>query len=729
MAEETNTTATAAIELKPLTDWENEPTLSELKQNLSDADIDNQKHQLDVDRWLDNMAMEGAAKPKKISGRSSVAPKVIRKQAEWRYSSLADPFLSTSDLFNASPKTAGDSERAKQNSMVLNHQIEVYIDKVAFIDEYVRDAVDTGTVIVEVSWVSEEEEIEEEIPVYDYIPVDNPELAQQYMNLLQMRQTSQDLYNQYMNPGLDNAITLFAKTGQLVQAQQIGVTTQKRVVETKNHPMVEVCESANILIDPSCAGNLSKAQFIGRKHKSSLSKLKKDGKYRNLDQILISSASPLADPDYTDSPDISTFEFQDEPRKELVIHTYWGTWDIHNTGIVVPIVAAWVNDTFIRLEKNPFPFNRPPFAKSVYMPKRRSVYGEPDGELLEENQKIIGAVTRGMIDLMGRSANSQTGTQKGFLDSINKRKYARGDDYEFSAQGDPRHSVYQHAYPEIPQSAYNMITMQNTDAESLTGVKAFSSGINSQSLGDSVGGGRDAMDAASKRESGILKRLAAGIVEIGRMFISMNAEFLSEEETIRITDEQFVTVRRDDLAGNFDLSLNISTSEEDNARAQELAFMLQTTGPNGDPGEVRMIRAEIARLRKMPALAKRIEEYRPEPDPLAVKEAELKIVLLESQINKENMLAYKHQTEAEANGARGYKDKTQGDLNSAKRGTEGAKIRNMHSDSDNKDLDYLEKHSGVQHERDLEKQNQKAVNEVNTAVIKSELDKQDKNEE
>ena len=42
--------------------------------------------------------------------------------------------------------------------------------------------------------------------------------------------------------------------------------------------------------------------------------------------------------------------------------------------------------------------------------------------------------------------------------------------------------------------------MQNAEAEALTGIKAFSQGINSQSLGSVATGIKSAMDATSKRE-------------------------------------------------------------------------------------------------------------------------------------------------------------------------------------------------------------------------------------
>jgi len=716
---------TEVKEREKLTDWKNAPTLRELKQDLEDAEIDRASHQAKVNTWLDNLKTEGKARPVKVKGRSNVVPKVIRKQAEWRYSSLSAPFLTTPDIFNVSPITASDRLRAQQNALVLNNQFNRKIPKVAFIDAYVRDAVNEGTVFVEVGWISEEQEMVETEPVYQFIPI-APEHQQQafeeYSQLIQMKEADRDAYEQYMTPGQEKVLELFRQTGQLYTPQETGEIQQiSRIVEVKNQPTLEVCESANLIIDPSCNGDLSKVQFMGKRFKTSLSELKKDGRYKNLEHIMIEESNPLADPDFKESIDNKTFSFKDEPRKQIVAYTYWGNWDIHKTGIAVPIMATWVNNTLIRMEENPFPFKTHPFVGVAYMPIKGSVYGEPDGTLLEENQQIIGAVTRGMIDLMGKSANSQTGTKQGFLDAVNKRKFARGDDYEFNTQGDPRQAVYQHVYPEIPQSAYNMISMQNTDAESLTGVKAFTSGINSQALGNSVGGGRDAMDAASKREAGILLRLAEGIKDIGRKIIAMNAVFLSEEEVVRITNEKFITVRRDDLAGNFDLELTISTPEEDNKKAEELAFMLQTTGNNMDTGLRNMILSDIARLRKMPDMAKRIEEFKPEPDPMQQKEMELQITLLEAQIAKEQALTSKHNSEAQANMFRGAKDGSQADLNSAKTETESAKTRNLHSDSDKKDLEYIDKHSGISHQRDLEMQDRKAHNDASNTFIKASL--------
>ena len=323
---------------------------------------------------------------------------------------------------------------------------------------------------------------------------------------------------------------------------------------------------------------------------------------------------------------------------------------------------------------------------------------------------------------MGKSANGQTGIRKDMLDTTNMRKFKRGEDYEFNATVDPRQGFYSHVYPEIPQAAYNMITMQNAEAESLTGIKAFSSGISGDSLGKVATGVRGVLDATSKRELSILRRLAAGLIKIGHKIISMNAVFLSETETIRITDSEFIQIRRDDLAGEFDLQLAISTAEEDNRKAEELSFMLQTTGNNMDPLLHKMILSEIAKLRKMPALAERIIEFEPQPDPIAQAKAQLEIQLLQAQITKEQTAAEKNHAAAALDMARVGKESSQAGLNASKTSTEKAKVREITSNADKQDLDFIEQESGVKQERDLEQLHLKHSHAIAQARHGAEVD-------
>ena len=677
-----------------LTDWKNEPNVTDLKSDYDSASSAHSAQMSKINTWLNNLNVTGSAKPKKLPGRSSVQPMLIRKQAEWRYSALTEPFLSTDELFTVAPVTWEDRQAAIQNQLVLNYQFNIKIDKVRFIDDYVRTAVNEGTVIVRVGWREQTQKIKETVPVYAYYPAQTPDQVAAIQEALQLKLENPNAYHNLPDDIIASVDYSFENRDAYV-ARQEGTQEVEYDKIIVNQPTAEVVNSQNVVIDPTCNGDIKQAQFVIYSFETSKSDLEKDGRYKNLDKISASMSNPLNTPDHM-TEDQSGFNFKDEPRKKFIAYEYWGYWDINGDGKTVPIVATFVGNTMIRLEENPFPDKQIPFVIVPYLPVTRSIYGEPDGALLEDNQKIIGATTRAMIDILARSANGQTGIRKDMLDVTNRRKFDKGEDYEFNANVDPRQGVYMHTSPEIPQSAPLMIQYQNNEAESLTGVKSFSQGIASQALGDVATGIRGALDAASKRELGILRRLAQGIVDIGYKFVSMNAEFLSEEEVVRITNDDFVSVRRDELAGNFDLKLSISTAEADNQKAQELAFMLQTMG-NSLPFEMsQMVLSDIARLRNMPDLAKRIEKYQPQPDPLAQRKAELEIALLEAQIAETQSKAIENRASA------GYKATQAG---------------NVQSDTDLKNLDYIEQESGVKQARDVERIQAQAESQTQTKIV------------
>ena len=660
-------------DIREMVDWKNIPTLKDLKDNLTEATPSHNNHVSTVNEYISTL--RGELRAKIMEGRSKVQPKLVRKQGEWRYSALEEPFLSTNDMFKVSPVTYADVESARQNELILNKQFRVDIPKVKLINRLVRTAVNTGTVIIKLGWETEKDTVIEEVPVF------TKSLEETYEVLTQMVQAGQISEEESIQ---------ILESGQPIQIGVESVEIEKEVI---NRPVVQIRDSRNVIIDPSCEGDIDNAQFIIDKFTTDLSSLKKDGRYYNLDKIEEKNYATVDDTYYHDNDYKSdpSFRFTDKPRKKLVAYEYWGYWDIDDSGIVKPIVATWVGDTIIRLEENPFPDKKLPFVVIQYLPPdNETIYGDSDASLLKDNQDIIGAVSRATIDLIGRSANAQRGVRKDLLDPINRDKFNKGLDYEFNPVSNPKDAIVTSKLPEIPRSALEVIQLQNNEAEALTGVKAFTGGISGDALGSSVGGVRSALDATAKRELGILRRLSEGIKQVGRKIISMNAVWLADEEIIRITDSEFVNIKRSALAGNFDLSLEVSTAEMDNQKAGELSFMLQTTG-NTLPFDItKIILCKIADLRKLPDLSKMIQDYTPQPDPFVQEKNRLEIELLKAQINNENAKAQENIVDVQLKAA-----KTQAEL---------AKARLSGSKADEVDLNYLEQSSGLKQERALESQ-------------------------
>lgn len=173
-----------------------------------------------------------------------------------------------------------------------------------------------------------------------------------------------------------------------------------------------------------------------------------------------------------------------------------------------------------------------------------------------------------------------------------------------------------------------------------------------------------------------------------RKWMAYNSEFLEEEEVVRVTNDNYVPVRRDDLQGNIDIDITISTQEDNSARAQELGFLLQTLG-NTVPFELtQMVLAEIVGLSRMPDLEKRLKEFKPQADPMQEQLKQLELQKLQLELMK-------LQSEIKRNEARAGEDQIDVVLKQQKAAVEAAKARKLGSEADGLDLAFLMKNEGV----------------------------------
>lgn len=686
------------IEKKPLTNWKKEPKLNELKDILMESKNYHRDMMAKIEDWRNAMNATGKYAPKNIKGRSSVQPKLIRRQAEWRYSALTEPFLGSEKLFEVVPTTFEDAKGAAQNELLLNWQFRTKIDKINLIDNMVRAVVDEGTVIMRVGWENQTTTVMEAVPVFEYYPIESQveseeeymELIQELEQLLEFSISDPRTFDETVDEETKEGIRYFREEGVPVKAVIVDYVQEEVEKTLINQPTVDVLDPDDVYLDPTCKGVMNNAMFVVHAFETSKHELMKQaGFYKNLDKVNWEDTG--IEPDRL-SNEIQ-FKFKDKMKAKVTAYEYWGYHDINDDGLMVPIVATWVGDTLIRLEESPFPDGKLPFVVVPYLPVKRQLYGEPDAELLKENQTITGAVTRGMIDLLGRAANAQTGVPHGFLDLVNERRFKAGMDYMYNPTAGlhPSQAVYTHAMPEIPRSALEIINMQHQDAESYSGIKAFSTGISGSAYGQVAAGIRGALDATSKREMAILRRLAKGVIEIGTRIIAMNAEFLDESQVVRVTNREYVEIKREDLKGNFDLIVDISTAEIDDAKSQDLSFMAQTIGPIAGPEAALKLVAEIAELKRMPDVAEELRTFKQEP-------SEFEQQMQEIQLQKAQLELQELESRIMLNMAAAQEKGNKADLT---------------------ELSTYEQGAGITHERDMEKQKAQSQGNQNLTITKA----------
>lgn len=686
---------------KKLTDWKNEPTVEDLLHDISNSTSSHNHYVGKIDDWLKLLYIE-SDKTKITKGRSGITPKVIRRLAEWRYGALSTPFLNERKLFNVTATNPIYLDAALQNELVLNFQFNALINKVKFINDYVRTAVNEGTVIVRVGWETEFQIKEKEIPVYQYVSAE-PHQAIELMELMsaigqetvenQLESSADSELFKSLPSDMQESIKASHEYGSPVIAIDTGKTQiVKEEVQTKNRPAVKVIPNSSLIIDPSCEGDFDNAKFLVYCFTTSYSELKSEGIYKNLDDIFKVNSENVLGENILNLDDssfnrlnrevINHFQFKDKARKRLQAYEYWGYWDIDGTGVVQAIVATIVDNVIIRLERSPFPDNKLPFVLVSYLPVKGSVYGEPDAELIKDNQQIIQALTRSIIDIQARSANGQIARPKGFLDSINAKKFSNGEDYEYNPNGmHPAEAIYMHTASEVPQTVMALIQQQYAEAEASTGIKSFQGGIDANAYGQVTAGMSQAVTALTQREGDILFRLSKGLEEIGNKIIAMNGIWLNEEEIVAVTQNEFVPIKREDLAGDFFLNVTIKSNSEAEGKAQQLAFVTQTLGADVDWGIRKIMIAEICRLTNLENIAGMLMSYEPQPNELQMKKAELEIAELEAKIEK-------LKAEAEYFRNRGeFID---------------AQIDDVQADTDLKSLDFIQNQDGTKHLRQKE---------------------------
>ncbi|MCR8701872.1 MULTISPECIES: hypothetical protein [Campylobacter] len=671
--------------------------------------------------------------------RSKFVYRLIKKQSEWQHAGLVDPFVSTPDIIRAKPVTWEDKEVSPKIEILLNTQFCRQFDRFNFMNKAIKVLDQEGTVVIRTGWEYKEKVIKEQIieeqPNPEFIMLQEQAMAtganleqiapmvEQSKNSLAMLEqqglsVDQAVASGVIDPqvvaGTQQMMAEAANLEQQLQALQEQLQSIPQTIEVPkiierlkpvcNRPTAMVCRNEDIFIDPTCQDNMDNCQFVIYRYETDMTTLKRAGVYKNLDKV----SHTLRDSEYVsktrdDEGYDSSFEFSDIARKKVVVHEYWGNYDIDGDGEAEAIVCSWVNDVIIQLRDNPFPDKQPPFIVVPFNSIPFSLYGESNAELLSDTQKIQTAIIRGLIDNMAMSNNGQKGVRNGALDEYNRVKFLNGENFEFN--GTPN-DFYDGHFNEFPSSTFNMLQMLNAEAESITGVKNFYQGMHSNSLGSTATATTAIMDSAAARRLNIVRNIAENMIKpILRKWLAYDAEFLDEETQYRITNEEFIWLKRDDLGARIDIDLAISTSEDNKATASELSFLLQTIGPSEDPNLRKMIIADICDLYKKPELAKSIREYEPEPDPLAQRLQELQIQMLEAQIENER--------------AKGGRAEIDSRLKEAKTKTELAKAANIESNTDSTDLDYLQKFYGVN-----EKAKQANALEMEAAKHKFNMDKE-----
>jgi len=643
---------------------ENKTILDTLKQDLTNSDTFHddwtKKHRYWIKAY--NGDLYGN---EKNPNKAKVVSRDIKKASVWQLAQVVDPFVSSPNMVKVDAISHEDEAISEQTENILNYQWSREFDRYNFVSNSFKTLQREGTVFAKVSWESSEAEVEIQEPIVEMVPVEDINQAQQM------------IANGV--PPYEEVIT--------------GYETKTVTKTIYNRPTAELLDNAFVYVDPTVEGKAEDGNFMIIKYSSNMSKLNENKDlYKDLDKVKDLMQSELEKSRSNYENDEGNFKFTDEARREFEVIEYWGNYDLNGDGIAEEIVCVWVGDIIIRLEENPYPDNKKPFVSCTIDSEPLSPYGNPNADLIDVDQKIETGIKRSLLNTLDSSTNGQKGMPVGSMSPLEKKKFERGDDFEYNAQnGD----IWVGDYNPLPSSVFQFSESIKRNIDELTGTRAFGAGNGSMGSATEA---RGALDAVAKREIDITRNYAQNfIIPILEKWNSLNSVYLSVDDVQRITNKPFVH-NRDDMRSNLDIDISISTAETDASKSGELSFMLQTMGQSLPFDMTKMILSEIADLKRMPELSMKIQNFVPQPDPLEQQIKQLEIAKLQSEIAL-------NQSKANENGV-------DLDLKSAKADNERAKTRSAHAKADLDDQSFVKNADGSAHAEELDKENNRAQNQA-----------------
>lgn len=627
-----------------------------IEENLAGSKTLHDDKVAEIIKWQD--IYDGKPYGNEVDGQSKMVWKLVKKQLESLIPNVAKPFVGSYDLIDLPPLTKNDVYKAGIYKRLANHFFAKGFNRDAFIKQLVRVMGKQGTGFVRVGWDRDVKEKKIKIDRYD-----------------------------------ENIQAIADETGAVINDLGDGKYELVKTTVKKNRPTAKVIRTESIFIDPT-ADSFDDAKFVIHEYKTSLSDLKKQKFLYDEDQLkkLEEIVDELEDKTYQSSEineyNSSDFKFSDKSRKKITIYEYFGEYDLDGDGVDERVVCTLARasgndskrDVVLSLEENPFPFDRVPFVAIPLFDEEFSIYGKSLASLIEDEQKFMTSIVRSVIDNMANSNSGVKFFRKGALDAVNYNKLINGEKFIEVKTNEPINSVMMDGnFNELPQSVYNMFSLIDQHAESLTGFNKFMQGTVSTEISAAAANFSTVMNQSQIRLLDVVNNVSNGLQKIVYMWVEMCMAYLNDDEIQKITginiDElkmketnkliqkfgieelpedvkqqaiMLIMTEVEDLFDKkdfkFDVEIKVGTDGSKDIKINQLNMFLQQAAGLAQigavpPDVIKTLIAELAELLDRPKIAEDIRSYEPQPDPMQQAMSEMELAQAQANAEKDKALA------------------------------------------------------------------------------------------
>ncbi len=442
------------------------------------------------------------------------------------------------------PREPQDTEYAKVMNKLIDFQWdEMEMDKV--LPDAVKEMLIYGSVIMKVYWSESQRVIEEMVPVDESFP----ELGQ--------------------------------------------VEDQREVLD--EHPVAELVDLYDFFWDPRGTDIDNCRWVIHRMYRTldHLKDLQKQGIYKNVD-LVETQRMPRMDDE------------KDQRRSAVGISIPTDIEQMEGGKQIVELLEYWEDDkvvtianraVVIRDESNPHKHGKKPFVKVVDQSVPHEFLGIGELEPIETAQYELNSIRNQRRD------NATLALNRMWI--IDNSANVDEDELVSDAGGvvhtNDMAGIRELIMPDVTASSYKEETEVKADIQQTSGVSDFTRGLGSDSLANDTATGISLIqEAANARFKLKLRNLEGGIQRIGKLMVSLNEQFITEQKVVRIVGndgEIWDEIKPEDLRGNFDVQVEAgSTLPANDAvnRKQTLdAYQLFAGDPEVNQLELKRMVAEV----------------------------------------------------------------------------------------------------------------------------------------
>ena len=532
--------------------------------------------------------------------KSQIVMKEVAKQIEWQKPALMEPFTSTSNPIRI--KTGKNQNRSRIMQKYLNGQFAGEFDREEFMDNMTDILLREGTVWTRTGWNYTEEKKKRVVT----------------------------------NANMDDLLKEEEEPTDIKQNKDGSFRVKYETTDVlKNIPTLEVCRNEHIFPDPS-ARTMNECRFIIYKKYMTLSELRQAGVYdekklKKLENKFDAESredtglGQIRDADARDYGYDSSYKPKDSARQKIAILEYWGYYDLDGNGIAEPIVATftekWNCDLYIG--ENPYPSKNIPFQRAVYSARSFSLWGNALAYFIGDNQRVKSGFMRGILDNMSLANNGQKFIQRGTLDYVNFKRLRNGEKHIIINKPD---AIEDGTYNNIPPSVFTTMEMINQETKELTGNSAGGAQFAQK---DQSEDNPAQLTMSQQRIAGTVRNIANVLGKSLKEWLLMAEVFLTNEQIEQMFSEQEAKdIMSFEDAKFAQTAVKVGTEVIRSMRVQQLNMLMQQSKSLGEktpPDTISALTAEMFELFDMYEKAEEIRNFKPQPNPMAIKMQQLEI--------------------------------------------------------------------------------------------------------